>query len=205
MKILLATHNKGKIRRYKSLFSCFSDLELISLEEMGIRLKVDEPFNSPAENSVHKAREYGNFSNLPTIAIDEAVLTNFLPDNEQPGVFVRRLKKGAELNDQEVLTTWKEIFSTYPNQDLKFIWDFRMSYYEPITKKIKTARATQIDSVAKNFSTLIDPGYPMSSFLIPEGLNTTYSELTIEEYLSVDKINLKSFINFMDNILHTND
>lgn len=203
--ILLATHNKGKIKRYKALFSCFSDLELISLEEIGIKLKVDEPFNAPAENSMHKAKEYGNFSNLPTIAIDEAVETNFLPDNEQPGVFVRRLKKGKELSDQEVLDAWKEIFASYPDNDLKFIWDFRMSYYNPKSGELKTEKAIQINTVARNFSNIIDPGYPMSSFIIPEGLDKPHSELSTEEFLQVDRTNLKPFVDFMNTILNSDD
>ncbi len=199
-KILLATHNQGKIKRYRALFADLKFLKLVTLNELNITLKVDEPFNTPEENSAHKAKEYGRISHMPTIAIDEAVLTNFLPDNEQPGVLVRRFKENRELNDLEILDLWKGIFKKYPRQDLNFIWDFSLSYFNPETGELKTAKAIQIDSVASEFSKIIDPGYPMSSFLIPKNFKKTYSELTTAEFLSADKNTLKSFLEFMKNI-----
>lgn len=200
MKLLLATHNQGKIKRYRNLFSEIKNLELITLADLDITAKVDEPFNTPEENSIHKAREYGKISQLPTIAIDEAVTTNFLPENEQPGVLVRRFKENRELSDLEILDLWRNIFKNYPNQDLKFIWDFSLSYYHPKTEELKTIKATQLDSVSTDFSRIINPGYPMSSFMIPDGLNKTHSELTSEESLLVDKNNLKSFSDFINSL-----
>ena len=200
MKLLLATHNQGKIKRYRNLFAELKNLELITLADLNITTKVDEPFNTPEENSVHKAREYGHLSQLPTIAIDEAVTTNFLPENEQPGVLVRRFKENRELSDLEILDLWRGIFKNYPDQDLKFIWDFSLSYYHPETKELKTIKAEQIDVVADKFSKIIDPGYPMSSFMIPQSSNKTYSELTDDEYLVVDKNNLKQFLDFLNNL-----
>jgi len=200
MKLLLATHNQGKIKRYRNLFSGVKNLELITLADLNITAKVDEPFNTPEENSIHKAREYGRLSNLPTIAIDEAVTTNFLPEDEQPGVLVRRFKENRELSDLEILDLWRSIFKSYPNQDLKFIWDFSLSYYHPETEELKTIKTAQLDSVAIEFSKIIDHGYPMSSFLIPQNLTKTYSELTSEEFLLVDKNNLKPFLDFINNL-----
>lgn len=127
--ILLATHNEGKIKRYKALFKDIKNLKILTLKDLEVSLKVDEPFNTPLENSAHKARQYGEHTNVATIAIDEAVLTNFLPDDQQPGVFVRRLSRGKDLSDVEVLQKWKEIFLRHPKADKKFIWDFRLSYY----------------------------------------------------------------------------
>ena len=172
----------------------------MTLAELSIDLKADEPFNTPAENSAYKARAYGDLSQLPTIAIDEAVRTNFLPDNEQPGVFVRRLKKGGELSDSEVLDVWREIFATYPKPDRKFIWDFSLSYYDPRSGDLKTVQAIQINSVSENISEIIDPGYPMSSFLVPEGFTRPSSELTRGERLLADRIRLKPFWEFVKNI-----
>lgn len=203
--ILLATHNKGKIKRYKALFKAIENLKIITLEDLGVSLKVDEPFNTPLENSAHKARQYGEFTNLTTIAIDEAVLTNFLPDNEQPGVFVRRLSRGKDLSDIEVLQKWKKIFSRYPLADKKFIWDFSLSCYNPKNKDLQTVEAVQINTVAKEFSNIINPGYPMSSFLIPDGLNKTYSELNEEESLLVDKKTLQPFFEFISKMLVSKD
>lgn len=204
MKLLLATHNQGKIKRYRNLFSEIKKLELVTLLDLNITTKVDEPFNTPEENSLHKALEYGKLSQLPTIAIDEAVTTNFLPENEQPGVLVRRFKENRELSDLEILDLWRNIFKNYPNQDLKFIWDFSLSYFNPETKEKQTIKAEQVDSVALEFSKIIDPGYPMSSFMIPQNSSKTYSELSEEEYLLTDKHNLKPFLEFIKRLIDSN-
>lgn len=65
--ILLSTHNK-KIKRYKDFFSEIVNLNLVTLEGLGIAFKVDEPYNTSKENSAYKARKYANFSKLSTIA-----------------------------------------------------------------------------------------------------------------------------------------
>ncbi len=202
MKALLATHNQGKIKRYQALFADLEDLELVTLADLKITAKVDEPFATARENSIHKAKYYGQLSGLATIAIDEAVQTNFLPDNEQPGVFVRRFKKDRELTDEEVLLIWQEIFTAYPQTEHQFIWDFSLSYYDPVIEEAQTASAVQINTVAPVFSTIINPGYPMSSFLMPLGFEKPYAELTDAEKLMVDQKNLAPFVEFVAKIVN---
>lgn len=200
--ILLATHNQGKIKRYKQLFAGLENLKLVTLAELGIDLKVDEPYNTPEENSAHKAREYGSLSQMPTIAVDDSVTTNFLPDDEQPGVMVRRAKDGRELSDQEMLERWREIFDLYPHPNRQFVWTFGLSYYDPTSNELKTVKAEQINSVADKFSDVIDPGYPMSSFLIPQDLDRPHSELSPEDRLLTDKKRLEDFLSFVTAIVN---
>ncbi len=197
-KILIATHNQGKLKRYKSLFADLKDLEILSLQDLNIDVKVDEPYNNPEENAIYKAKEYAKISLLPTIAVDEALTTNFLPENEQPGVFVRRFnKEKRELSDLEVLEIWKKISQLYPGENRQFIWDFRLSYYNPHDNILKTTNAVQRDFLASEFSNKINPGYPMSSFLVPDGYKKPYVELGPDELLKIDKINLKTFSNLL--------
>ncbi|MFA7049925.1 MAG: non-canonical purine NTP pyrophosphatase [Patescibacteria group bacterium] len=202
MKILIATHNPGKLKRYQNLFADFTDLELVSLKDLNISTKIDEPHNSPEENSIFKAREYSKISLLPTIAVDEALTTNFLPENEQPGVFVRRFnKEKRELNDLEVIEIWKKISQLYPGKNRRFVWDFRMSYFDIQSNFLKTAKAIQNDFLADEFSNKINPGYPMSSFLVPEGYSKPYVELDSQELLKIDKKNLEPFSLLLKSIL----
>ncbi|NCU39659.1 non-canonical purine NTP pyrophosphatase [Candidatus Falkowbacteria bacterium] len=193
-KILIATHNQGKLKRYKNLFSDFIDLDIVSLQDLNINIKIDEPFDNPKDNSIFKAKEYAKISFLPTIAIDEALTTNFLPKNEQPGVFVRRFNKDKrELSDVEVLDIWKKIDKVYLGQNRQFIWDFRLSYYNPENNILKTAKAVQKDYFTDIFSDKINPGYPMSSFLVPDGYTKPYVELNQEDLSNIDKKKFNSF------------
>lgn len=201
-KILIATHNQGKFKRYKNLFSDFTNLEILSLQDLNISIKIDEPYDNSEDNSIFKVKEYAKISLLPTIAIDEALTTNFLPKDEQPGVFVRRFNKDRrELSDLEVLDIWKEISRLYPGENRQFIWDFGLSYYNPQNKILKTAKAVQRDFFADIFSNKINHGYPMSSFLVPEGYKKPYVELNSNELLEIDKKNLEPFTILLKSIL----
>lgn len=200
-KVLIATHNQGKLRRYKNLFADFINLEILSLQDLNIDIKVNEPFNNSRDNSIFKAKEYARLSSLPTIAIDEALNTNFLPENDQPGVFVRRFNKDKrELSDLEVLDIWRAISKEYPGDNRQFIWNFSLSYYNPDNNVLKTTKAIQRDYFANVFSDKINPGYPMSSFLIPDGYSTPYVDLNEEDLLIIDKKNLNPFIVLLGDI-----
>lgn len=194
MKILIATHNQSKLKRYQKILKSIGLVDLISLNDIEITEKADENFATNTENALHKARTYGDLSGLITVAIDEALMTNFLPDNEQPGVYARRFTKNkAELTDQELTDVWKEIFNLYPQTDKKFIWSFAVAYYNPNTKTEGVECVEQISYVAKYFSDVKHTGYPMSSFLSPTKDGKPYTETSDEEN---DQRDLKIFSNF---------
>lgn len=193
MKILIATHNPAKFKRYKSLIEDNDGLEIVSLLDLGIKEKVAEPFNNAKENAIYKAKKYSEISGLATVAIDEAANTNFLPDGEQPGVYVRRIKKdNSEVTDQDVLNFWQDTFKKYQLKK-KFIWEFYIAYFDPETSNLGFSQVICKTSVEEKFSETVLPGYPMSSFLIFPNTNKPHSELSEEEKIDIDK---KVFNNF---------
>ena len=117
-----------------------------------------------------------------TLAVDEAVTTDFLSPDEQPGVFVRRVAADRrELSDLEVLHHWREVFDRYPPGEKHFVWDFWIALHHPKHGITFTSQVEHRCTVSDRFSEKIDPGYPMSSFLMHEGSDKPYSELTDEE------------------------
>ncbi len=181
MKILIASHNPGKIDRFKNLLKDLKDFEVVSLEDEGITIDVHEPFLTSKENAVHKAKEYANLSGLITLAIDDSATTNFLPDNEQPGVFLKRYSKDRkELSEKGIHEVWRDIFQKYPQEDKRFIWNSTIAYCNPKNGSTGDILIEKIDHVVQ-FSDIIAPGYPMGSFLSPKVNGTPYSELSEEE------------------------
>ena len=57
MKILIATHNKQKLFRYKRLLSQLSDLELLSLDDLKITEKAEENFSNNIERTYDRSIE----------------------------------------------------------------------------------------------------------------------------------------------------
>jgi inosine/xanthosine triphosphate pyrophosphatase family protein len=195
MKILLATHNQAKFIRYKKIIETISDLEIVSLLDLGISEKADEIFETNKENALHKAKIYGELSSEITLAIDEAVMTNFLPDNEQPGVYVRRLGNNKkELSDKEVIFAWKEIFTLYPQEDKKFIWNFAMAYFNPKNSAQGFFQVEKISHVARKFSDKNTDGYPMSAILSPFKNGEAYLEIEEAIREADDKEKFKDFL-----------
>jgi inosine/xanthosine triphosphate pyrophosphatase family protein len=196
MKILLATHNKSKLERYKRILKPLDFAELVSLADLGIAEKVEENHATNIENALHKARTYGKISGLITIAIDEALLTNFLPDNEQPGVYARRFSKNKkELTDEELIEVWREIFKLYPQKDKKFIWNFAVAFYNPENDSEGFECIEEVSYVAKYFSPIKSNGYPMSTFLSFEQGGIPYIEMNQSKKDEIDAQNFASFVN----------
>lgn len=84
MKLVLASHNAGKLRELQSLFDPQgSQLELLRPPELGL-LEPDEPFHTFIENALHKARQAAAATGLPALADDSGLAVGAL--GGQPGV-----------------------------------------------------------------------------------------------------------------------
>ena len=91
-RLLVATHNPGKVREYREILATLpSDslpLELTYLDPEGISLDVEETADTFAGNAVLKATTYARLSGLLTWADDSGLEVDAL--GGQPGVFSAR-------------------------------------------------------------------------------------------------------------------
>lgn len=86
-KLLIATHNQGKIREYQSLLADLP-LAVTSLAAEGIELDVEETGVTFTENAILKASTYARLSGLWTWADDSGLEVDAL--NGAPGVYSAR-------------------------------------------------------------------------------------------------------------------
>jgi XTP/dITP diphosphohydrolase len=86
-KLLVATHNPGKVREYQTLLAGLP-LEVTYLDAEGITLEVEETGNTCAENAVLKATTYAHASGLWTWADDSGLEVDAL--GGAPGVYSSR-------------------------------------------------------------------------------------------------------------------
>ena len=82
-KILIATHNAGKLREFSAMFAR-TPFELVPLADVGIDVDVDETGVTYAENATLKAVAYARLSGLPTLADDSGLEVDGL--DGEPGV-----------------------------------------------------------------------------------------------------------------------
>ncbi len=86
--LLLGTSNPGKLREF-SLLLANLPVRLLSLRDAGLEsLEIDEPYETFAENAIHKAQAYAQASGLPAFADDSGLNVDAL--SGRPGVYSAR-------------------------------------------------------------------------------------------------------------------
>ena len=71
-RLLIATTNAGKQSEFRRLLAPL-DVELVTPDEIGLDLDVDEPHDTYAENAAAKADAYARASGLPSLADDSGI------------------------------------------------------------------------------------------------------------------------------------
>ena len=87
MKLLIATHNRGKLREYRELLDGLP-YELVTLDDVGITHDIEETGATFEENARIKAIAYSQQSGLLTIADDSGLEVDAL--GGEPGVYSKR-------------------------------------------------------------------------------------------------------------------
>ncbi len=199
MKLLIATHNKAKLKELK--FG-LQDLEkigvrIVSLNELGVNIKPHETGKTFQENAEIKARFYGDLTKLPTISDDGGLIISYL--NNEPGVKSRRWL-GRESTDEELIN--------YALFHLRGVThDDRTAYLETCVcfyfidsrfrgndigdggddKPIMICEQEKIKGhVAEKPSPRRIEGYPFRALFIVDKFNKYYDELTDEEHQQVN-------------------
>ena len=89
MELIIASNNKGKVREYKEIFEP-SGFRVLSQEEAGIRLDVEETGTTFEENALLKARAVRARSRCCVIADDSGLEVEAL--GGEPGLYSARYK-----------------------------------------------------------------------------------------------------------------
>lgn len=112
-KVLFATNNPAKIKRFKDALQAH-DIDLISIKDLdeNDKVKLNEDGKNAIENAYKKAKPYYDKLKIPTIAMDDNLYLDGVPDEIQPGTHVRRVG-GKELTDEEMITYYTGLVEKY--------------------------------------------------------------------------------------------
>ena len=177
MKVLFATTNPAKIKRYSEKLK-EKNIEILTIKDLGINLKPEETGKNAIENAYIKAKTYYDATKIITIGMDNNLFIEGLPDEKQPGTYVRRIN-GKELNDDEMIEYYTKLVKEYGGK-LTAKWIYGMVIYNG--KEVKQY------SWSKSHFYLIDkpcqkrnPGYPLDSMSIMPECNKYFVDLTEED------------------------
>ena len=177
MKILFATTNPAKVKRYESKLT-EKGIELITIKDLDFKLDIDENGKNALENAYIKAKAYYDATNITTIGMDDNLFIEELPEEKQPGTHVRRIN-GKELTDDEMIEYYSNLAKEYGGK-LTAKWVYGMVIYNGKEKKEYTWSKSHFYFVDKPCDKR-NPGYPLDSITVVPEYNKYYLDLTKEE------------------------
>ena len=199
MKVLFATSNPAKVRNYKEELLKYG-IELLTLKDIDIHIHVEENGKNAIENAYIKAKAYYDELRIPTIGMDNNLFIESIPDELQPGVFVRRIN-GKELNDDEMNEYYTKLVKEYGGK-LKARWVYGMVL---ISENGIYEYSWSYDDfyLVSNVNEKRNPGYPLDSISIDEKLNKYFVDMTEEDRIKNKKQDKDDeVINFIINSLN---
>lgn len=198
-EILFATGNASKVERFNEKL-LEKGIVLKSLKDLDISLDIDENGKTAIENATIKAKAYYEATKMTTMAMDDTMYIEGIPEDKQPGVFVRRVN-GKRLNDEEMIEYYTNLVKTYGKEGkLNTKWILGMVIIkdgEIYTYTDVTSEYYLVDTPAKDMR----EGYPLSSILVNKKANK-YDIYLTEEDKKIGQADDSGFIEFINKTIN---
>lgn len=194
MKVLFATGNPAKVKRYKESLEK-NGIELITIKDIGINLDIDENGKNAIENAYIKAKAYYDTTGIPTIGMDNNLFIDGIEESLQPGTHVRRVG-GRQLSDEEMITYYTNLVKEH-GEKLQAKWVYGMVVITDKSCDELTWSKDKFYFVSTPCSKR-NPGYPLDSISVIPEFNKYLVELSDEERnLCKSKENIDGVVNFI--------
>jgi len=194
-KILIATHNKGKLNEVTNALKDLS-FEVVSLNDLNINEDIEETGETYEENAIIKAEFFGKLSGLPTIADDSGIVVEALKG--ELGVKTRRWGAGEKANDQEWLDYFLKRMSTEENKNTEFI--SVIAFYKA-GSPTKTFRGECKGVLLSKAPCKLEKGIPLSAIFLPNSKSKVFSMMSNDEKIAISHrgMAIKKFKEYIKN------
>ncbi len=193
-QILFATGNPSKAKRFsKELYE--KGIEVITPNDIDKEVKIEENGKNAIENALIKARAYSKTVNIPVFAMDDNLYLENVPEEKQPGMYVRRVN-GKRLSDDEMIEHYLKLVKEYGiNGKLTCKWVYGMAVINN-GKESTYAWSKEDFYMVDKPSNKINPGYPLNTISINKKLNKYFTDITDEdkEKIQEDESDVVDFI-----------
>lgn len=191
-KVLFATGNEAKVKRFqKELLE--NGLEIITINDLKEKIDVEENGKNAIENALIKAKAYSKIIDIPVFAMDDNLYIEGIPEQKQPGMFVRRVN-GKRLNDEEMIEYYSNLAHEYGKESkLTTRWVYGISVVNNGDEATYTWSKDDFYLVDKP-SKVINPGYPLNSVSIDKETNEYFSETTKTKNKKYDESDVIEFL-----------
>ena len=178
-EILFATENESKAQRFRQKLLA-RNIEIITINDLKEKIDIEENGQNAIENALIKARAYQKVVNLPILAMDDNLYIDNIPNDKQPGMFVRRVN-GKRLTDEQMIEYYANLAKVYgDNGKLTCRWVYGIALINNNQEKTYTWSKEDFYLVDKP-SNKINPGYPLNSISVNKKLNKYFTDITDDE------------------------
>lgn len=172
MRIVVATKNKGKMREIKAILSD-SKYEILSMEDIGLDIEVEENADTFMGNAIKKAVEIMKACNEITLADDSGLVVDAL--GGAPGVYSARYA-GEHGDDMQNNLLLLKNMESQQNRKAKFVCAMALAFPDGRIINVEGEFHGQIDYEMKGTGGF---GYDVL-FYLPE-YNMTSAEISADE------------------------
>lgn len=194
-EIIFATGNISKGKRFeKGLLE--NNIKTLTLKDVNIKLNIEENGQNAIENAKIKARECYRVTNKPSMGMDDTLYLEGVPEDKQPGLFVRRVN-GKTLSDDEMIEHYLKLVKDYgKNGRLNAKWIYGMVVINDKGEEFEYTWKKDNIYMVDTVSDIINPGYPLNSITKLKMIDKYLTELTEEdkEKTKVDESDVIDFI-----------
>ena len=122
MQVLIGTTNPAKLKFFQDALSDY-DVDLMTLNDLGITAEPGETGRTPGENAAIKAAFYGQYADC-VIGNDAGLYFDVLPleDPRQPGLHIRT-PDGRRLDDEEMIEYYSRLVHSLGGRVMAYYLD----------------------------------------------------------------------------------
>ena len=177
MKLLFATKNEAKVKRYSEKLK-EKGIEVFSIKDLDIEVDFEENGKNALENAYIKAKAYFDATRITTLGIDDNLYFENVPEEKQPGTHVRRVN-GKYLTDDEMIEHYTGLAKEFGGK-INAKWVYGLVLYDGKEKKEFTWEKGNF-YISSTPSEKRNEGYPLDSITVSSRFNKYTVELTEEE------------------------
>lgn len=196
-KIVFATGNPTKGKRFSKGLLKY-DIEVLTLKDLDVSIDVNENGKNVIENALLKARECYKKTKMSSIGMDDSLYLENVPDEKQPGLFVRRVN-GKTLTDEEMINHYTGLVKKYGiDGRINCKWIYGLAVIDENGNENVYAWNKDDFYMVSVVSDKINPGYPLNSISKYKLIDKYFTDTT-EEDIEKIKVSEEHVVDFIRN------
>jgi 8-oxo-dGTP diphosphatase len=177
-EIIYGTTNPAKVAQVRSILEPLG-FDVRSLADFDTTLTVEEDGETAEENARKKAIAYAQALGKKVLSMDAALYFNDLPDDQQPGLHVRRIHGIERSSDEEMLAYYTDLAKSMGDR-VDAYWRYAFALANPDSTCVSFVHDTPRIFVSEPSNHIIE-GFPLESIQIDPSSGKYISEMSKEE------------------------